>query len=98
MTVVTGVRVVTGDRVVENGFVRVEGDRIAEVMRKHGHRSVNAAALRNRWIIDLAERAPACLLLALGDVVDVQVLADQRELLRTFTLEEAITLLKETHL
>jgi hypothetical protein len=77
---------------------RNAANRIAEVMRKHGHRSVNAAALRNRWIIDLAERVPACLLLALGDVVDVQVLADQRELLRTFTLEEAVTLLKETHL
>ena len=77
---------------------RNAANRIAEGMRDHGHRSVNAAALRNRWIIDLAERAPAVLLLALGDVVDVQVLADQREILRTFTLEEAVTILKETHL
>jgi N-acetylglucosamine-6-phosphate deacetylase len=31
MTVLSGVRVITGDRVIDNGFVRVEGDRIAEV-------------------------------------------------------------------
>ncbi|MEV4133908.1 N-acetylglucosamine-6-phosphate deacetylase [Dactylosporangium sp. NPDC049742] len=31
MTVVSGVRVIAGDRVIDNGFVRVEGDRIAEV-------------------------------------------------------------------
>ncbi|WP_433055369.1 N-acetylglucosamine-6-phosphate deacetylase [Dactylosporangium sp. CS-033363] len=31
MTLVSGVRVVAGDRVVDNGFVRVEGSRIAEV-------------------------------------------------------------------
>ncbi|WP_238008778.1 N-acetylglucosamine-6-phosphate deacetylase [Dactylosporangium sp. AC04546] len=31
MTVVSGVRVVAGDRVIDNGFVRIEGDRIAEV-------------------------------------------------------------------
>jgi N-acetylglucosamine-6-phosphate deacetylase len=31
MTVLTGIRVVTGDQVIDNGFIRVEGDRIAEV-------------------------------------------------------------------
>ncbi|WP_432834305.1 N-acetylglucosamine-6-phosphate deacetylase [Dactylosporangium sp. CA-092794] len=31
MTVVSGVRVVAGDRVIDNGFVRIEGSRIAEV-------------------------------------------------------------------
>ncbi|GAA0710495.1 N-acetylglucosamine-6-phosphate deacetylase [Dactylosporangium roseum] len=31
MTVVSGVRVVAGDRVIEDGFVRVSGDRVAEV-------------------------------------------------------------------
>src|SRR5437016_4032579 len=31
MTVLSGVRVVAGDQVIDNGFVRVEGDRIAEV-------------------------------------------------------------------
>jgi N-acetylglucosamine-6-phosphate deacetylase len=31
MTVLTGVRVVTGDGTIDDGFVRVEGDRIAEV-------------------------------------------------------------------
>jgi N-acetylglucosamine-6-phosphate deacetylase len=31
MTLVSGVRVIAGDRVIEDGFVRVEGDRIAEV-------------------------------------------------------------------
>ena len=77
---------------------RNAANRISEHLRNHGHRSVSAAALRNRWVIDLAERVPAVLMLALADVVDVQVLADQRELLRKFTLEEAITLVKETRL
>lgn len=31
MTVVSGVRVIAGDRVIEDGFVRIEGGRIAEV-------------------------------------------------------------------
>ncbi|MER7004704.1 N-acetylglucosamine-6-phosphate deacetylase [Dactylosporangium sp. NPDC000555] len=31
MTVVSGVRVVAGDRVIDDGFVRIEGDRIAEI-------------------------------------------------------------------
>ncbi|WP_433213608.1 N-acetylglucosamine-6-phosphate deacetylase [Dactylosporangium sp. CS-047395] len=31
MTLVSGVRVVAGDRVIDNGFVRVEGSRIAEI-------------------------------------------------------------------
>ncbi len=74
---------------------RNAANRISEQLRKHGHRSVSAAALRNRWVIDLAERVPAVLMLQLADVVDVQVLADQRRLLREFTLEQAITLIKE---
>ncbi|GAA4258896.1 N-acetylglucosamine-6-phosphate deacetylase [Dactylosporangium darangshiense] len=36
MTLVSGVRVVAGDRVIDNGFVRVEGDRIAEVGEHSG--------------------------------------------------------------
>jgi N-acetylglucosamine-6-phosphate deacetylase len=35
MTVLSGLRVVAGDRVIDNGFVRVEGDRIAEVGTSH---------------------------------------------------------------
>ncbi|MEV8513502.1 N-acetylglucosamine-6-phosphate deacetylase [Dactylosporangium sp. NPDC051484] len=31
MTVVSGVRVVAGDRVIDDGYVRIEGDRIAEI-------------------------------------------------------------------
>ena len=31
MTVLSGVRVVAGDRLIEHGFVRIEGDVIAEV-------------------------------------------------------------------
>jgi hypothetical protein len=80
------------------GFVeRNAANRISEALRKHGHRSVNAAALRNRWVLDLAERVPAVLMLQLADVVDVQVLADQRRSLPKFTLQQAIALVKETH-
>lgn len=71
-------------------------NRISEHLRHHGHRSVNAAALRNRWVLDLAARVPAVLMLQLADVVDVQVLADQRRLLPKFTLEQAATLVKDT--
>jgi len=38
MTVVSGVRVVAGGRLIEDGFIRVEGDRIAEVGAASGVR------------------------------------------------------------
>ncbi|PEG35269.1 hypothetical protein CQY20_22430 [Mycolicibacterium agri] len=71
-------------------------DRIGEQLRARSHGNINAAALRNRWILDLAERVPAALLLQLADVVDVQVLADQRDQLPTYGLHRAIALMTES--
>jgi len=70
-------------------------NRIAEQLRVRGHRTINAAALRNRWILDLDERVPAALLLQLADVIDVQVLADQRGQLPTYGIHRAIALMTE---
>lgn len=71
-------------------------NRIGEQLRARGHRSISAAALRNRWILDLAARVPAALLLQLADVVDVQVLADQRTQLPTYGIHRAIALMTES--
>lgn len=79
-----------------NGRVeRNATNRIGEQLRARGHRNINAATLRNRWILDLAARVPAALMLQLADVVDVQVLADQRNQLPTYGIRHAITLMTE---
>jgi hypothetical protein len=70
-------------------------NRIGEHLRARGHRNINAATLRNRWILDLAANVPAALLLQLADVVDVQVLADQRDQLPTYGIHRAIALMTE---
>ncbi len=70
-------------------------NRIGEQLRARGHGTINAAALRNRWILDLADRVPAALLLQLADVVDVQVLADQRTQLPIYSIYRAIALMTE---
>lgn len=70
-------------------------NRIGEQLRARGHGSISAAALRNRWILDLADRVPAALLLQLADVVDVQVLADQRTQLPIYSIHRAIALMTE---
>ncbi|MCV7316656.1 hypothetical protein H7J77_14045 [Mycolicibacillus parakoreensis] len=70
-------------------------NRVAEKLRKHGHRSPNAAALRNRWLLDLATRIPAALMLQLADVTTAQILADQRDQLPDYSLQHTIALTKE---
>jgi hypothetical protein len=70
-------------------------NRISEHMRRRGYPGVQPAALRNRWILDLAERIPAALLLQLADVLDVRVLADQRGQLPHYKVRHTITILQE---
>jgi hypothetical protein len=70
-------------------------NRVNSDLRSHGHPGMDPIALRNRWVLDLANTVPAALLLQLADVSDLRVLVDQYSLLSTFTLRHAITLLKE---
>jgi DNA-binding PucR family transcriptional regulator len=70
-------------------------NRIGEDMRRRGYPGLQPAALRNRWILDLAERIPAALLLQLADVLDVRVLSDQRGQLPHYKVRHTITLLQE---
>lgn len=80
-----------------NGQVeRNAANRIGEQLRRRGFRNVSAAALRNRWILDLAARVPAALMLQLADVIDVQVLADQRTQLPTYGIQHTIALMTES--
>jgi hypothetical protein len=71
-------------------------NRINSDLRRYGHPTTDPIALRHRWILDLAQTAPAALLLQLADVGDLRVLVDQRPLLPTYKLRHAITILQET--
>ena len=82
-----------GDTVERNA-----ANRVGEHLRAHGHRSINVAALRNRWLLNIAATVPAALMLQLADVTTAQILADQRDLLPTYDLRHAIALTKETYL
>ncbi|KAA0024910.1 hypothetical protein [Antrihabitans cavernicola] len=72
-------------------------NRVSEHLRRRGYKGVDTAALRNRWILDLSERIPAALLMQLADVVDIRVLADQRDLLHRYKLRHAITVMMEAN-
>lgn len=70
-------------------------NRVSEKLRARGYPGLNTAALRNRWVLDLAERVPAAMLIQLADLVDVRVLADQRDQLRRYKTRHIITLMME---
>jgi hypothetical protein len=70
-------------------------NRISEQMRRRGYAGLQPVALRNRWILDLAERVPAALLLQLADVLDLRVLADQRAQLPRYDARRTVTILEE---
>lgn len=70
-------------------------NRVAEKLRKRGLPGVDAVAPRNRWVLDMAARIPAALMLQLADVTTAQILSDQRDQLPTFGLQHAIALTKE---
>lgn len=70
-------------------------NRVSERLRKRGYPGISATALRNRWILDLAERIPATLLVQLADVLDMRVLADQRGKLPRYKVRHTIAVLEE---
>lgn len=72
-------------------------NRISEKLTNKGYPPVRAAALRNRWILDIAERCiPTALLLQLADVADLRVLSDLRKELPHFKIRHAITIQQES--
>lgn len=82
-----------------NGEVeRNATNRVAEHLRNRGYPGFDASALRNRWLIEMATRVPAALMLQLADVTTAQILSDQRDQLPNFGLQHAIALTKENNL
>ncbi|MCZ0731166.1 hypothetical protein [Mycolicibacterium iranicum] len=70
-------------------------NRVGEQLRSHGHPSIDPVALRNRWVLDLAERIPAVLLQQLADLCELRILVDERSLVTQYKLRHAITILDE---
>jgi hypothetical protein len=81
----------TGDEEVERNVA----NRSAEKLRKRGLESITATSLRNRWLVEIAIRVPAALMLQLADVRTAQILSDQRDQLPTYELLHATALTKE---
>lgn len=72
-------------------------NRVSEQLRHHGHASIDATALRNRWILDMAEKVPAVLLQQLADLCELRILVDERTRIQQYKLRHAITILEEAH-
>ena len=70
-------------------------NRVSEQLRALGHPRMDPVALRNRWLLDLAERVPAVLLQQLADVCELRILVDKRARVRQYKLRHAITLMTE---
>lgn len=70
-------------------------NRVNGHLRNLGYQTISVAALRNRWLIELAQQIPAALLLQLADVADMRILADQRPLLPHYTVEQSISLMRQ---
>lgn len=80
-----------GDLPGQNAVSHVRDDIV-----RHGHRAgMSAAGLRNRWILDLAERVPAALLMQLSDLVDIRLLSEQRSSLHHYDKRAAAKFLIE---
>ncbi|WP_312977266.1 hypothetical protein [Corynebacterium sp.] len=81
----------TREHTVEKNAV----NRVTEQLKRLGYPGVDVAALRSRWILDLASTPgiPAAALLRLAGVGDLQVLVDQKELLPQYSPEELAELL-----
>ena len=71
-------------------------NRVSEQLRALGHPRMDPLALRNRWLLDLAERVPAVLLQQLADVCELRILVDKRARVQQYKLRHAITLMTET--
>lgn len=65
-------------------------NRINRVLKKRGFGVVDAAGLRNRWLVDLACRPgiPAAALMSVAGVGDLRILADQADLLPCYTPQQ----------
>jgi hypothetical protein len=83
----------TGDGEVERNVA----NRSTETLHERGLESITATSLRNRWVVDLAIRVPAALLLQLADVQTAGILSDQRDQLPTYGLLHATALTKENY-
>jgi hypothetical protein len=70
-------------------------NRISEKLTRRGYPAICPQALRNRWVLDLAERIPAALLLQLADARDLRILADQRNQLPHYKTRHTITIMQE---
>jgi integrase len=94
-----GLAAVLGDRLVlaphavtaERNVV----NRVGEQLRSQGHPNIDPIALRNRWVLDMAERVPAVLLQQLADLCELRILVDERSLVTQYTLRHAISILSE---
>jgi len=75
---------------------RNAANRVSERLTSRGLKPLSATALRNRWLVELATRVPAALMLQLADVETAQILSDQRDNLPHYDLMLAIALTKES--
>ena len=76
-------------RVAERNIV----NRVSEQLRVLGHPRLDAMAMRNRWVLDLADRIPAVLLQQLADLCELRILVDERALMPKYKLRHSITIL-----
>lgn len=73
---------------------RNELNRVAESLRDRGHPGLNPVALRHRWMLEMAERLPAALVLQLADVIDLRVISDHQRF-PTYRLEHLLATMGE---
>lgn len=75
---------------------RNAANKAGEYLVRRGHEGFNTAELRHGWMLQLAQRVPAALLMQLADVKDLRVLAQQQDLLPSYGVQHAVVLIKET--
>jgi len=96
-----GLAATIGDRLLLAPHARVAErnivNRVSEQLRHHGHAGLDPVALRNRWVLDTAERVPAVLLQQLADLCELRILVEERAQTRRYKLRHAITILTEAH-
>jgi len=74
---------------------RNAANKAGEYLLRRGHEGFSTAELRHGWMLCLAQRVPAALLMQLADVKDLRVLAQQQDLLPTYGIQHAVALIKE---
>ncbi len=73
---------------------RNAANKVSESLIRRSDNGVNAAAVRRRWMLDLAETVPAALLMQLADVKELRVLAEQRHHLPSFEIHHGVSWMK----